>query len=669
MLAPTRELVAQLNAKARAHRLGDERPWHEVALADGNLASVGDTIITRTNDRRLRVSRTDWVRNGDRWTVLKVGAGGRITAQHNAHRRIVTLPADYVAESVELGYATTVHGAQGVTADAMHGLATGCESRQQLYTMVTRGRTANHIYLANVGDGDPHSLVDPDTVIPPTPTDLLTRILTRDEASVSATTAIAQQADPAVRLGEATAAYSDARLVAIEQTADPEVIARFDAIAETGLSWIMFEPAWLTLRTHLLLLNAVGVDPLFALNEAIAQRTLKDARDAAAVLDWRLDATRQAPTGPLPWLPGIPTGLATDPKWGTYLAERAALVTNLAEVVRTQAIESPRAPAWVGDGPRPSASVLTEVAVWRAAMAVPDTDLRPTGEPPLAAAAARHQHRLDKQLATDRNPALAEWAPLLATISPAVDKDPYAATLARQLARLTSAGIDATGLLASAAAEGVLPDDHAAAALWWRINRHLEPAVATATAGATPAPWTDDFATVVGPERADQLRASAWWPALVTALDHATARGWALDQLLSPIAVDDVDEAQALVWRTTMLTNPVHEDRIDTLWTPEPEQAQAGDAETSADEVEVVDDSWAILQIGAMILTQRNEPELTQAELAEQLNRRDAWHDAGVTPERLAHVNELTTQFYEIRFTDSWARDYLAGRLHTDLAG
>jgi len=669
MLAPTRDLVAQLNQKARAHRLAGERPDREVTLADGNLASAGDTIITRTNNRRLRVSRTDWVKNGDRWAVLALGAGGRLTVQHNTHRRIVTLPADYVAESVELGYATTVHGAQGVTADAMHGLATGSESRQQLYTMVTRGRIANHIYLANVGDGDPHSLIDPDTVLPPTPTDLLTRILTRDEASVSATTAITQQADAAVRLGEAAARYADALLVAIEQTADPEVVARLDAIAGTGMSWITFAPAWPTLRTHLLLLNAVGVDPLLALNEALSQGSLKDAHDAAAVLDWRLDATRRAPAGPLPWMPGIPSGLAADPKWGSYLNERAALVAALTDEVRTHALQSPKTPAWVGDGPRPPASLVAEIAVWRAAMAVPDADLRPTGDPQFAAAAVRHQRQLDQHLATDRNPALAEWTPLLATISPAIHNDPYVATLARQLARLTSAGIDATRLLASAAAEGILPDDHAAAALWWRIDRHLEPAVAAATADATPAPWTDDLTKVVDAQRADQLRASTWWPALMTALDHATARGWALDQLLSPIAADDVDEAQALVWRTTMLTNPIHEDHIDTLWLPEPERPRATDADSPADEVKVVDDAWAILQIEAMIRAQSGEPELTPAELTGQLNRRDAWREAAVTPERLAHVNELTTQFYESRFTNSWAHDYLAGRLHTDLAG
>ncbi len=34
-------------------------------------AYVGDTVITRSNDRRLRLSATDWVKNGDRWTVLR----------------------------------------------------------------------------------------------------------------------------------------------------------------------------------------------------------------------------------------------------------------------------------------------------------------------------------------------------------------------------------------------------------------------------------------------------------------------------------------------------------------------------------------------------------------------------------------------------------------------
>ena len=51
MLAPTRELVAELNRRARDHRLDHSPTSSEVRLADGNQASVGDVIITRSNDR------------------------------------------------------------------------------------------------------------------------------------------------------------------------------------------------------------------------------------------------------------------------------------------------------------------------------------------------------------------------------------------------------------------------------------------------------------------------------------------------------------------------------------------------------------------------------------------------------------------------------------------
>jgi conjugative relaxase-like TrwC/TraI family protein len=151
MIAPTRNLVAELNRRARAHRLDHSPAASEVSLADGNQAGVGDVIITRANERRLRLTATDWVKNGDRWTITQVGKQGDLTVRHTRSHRTVRLPADYVRTSTGLGYATTIHAAQGVTADTMHGLLIGHESRQQMYTMLTRGRTANHLYLQVVG--------------------------------------------------------------------------------------------------------------------------------------------------------------------------------------------------------------------------------------------------------------------------------------------------------------------------------------------------------------------------------------------------------------------------------------------------------------------------------------------------------------------------------------
>ena len=134
MLAPTRELVAELNRRARDHRLDHTPTSSEVRLADGNPASVGDVIITRTNDRRLRLTATDWVKNGDRWTITGIGRNGDLKVRHNRSRLTVRLPADYVRESTGLGYATTIafgprrlrrHHARtrywaGVTAAAVH---------------------------------------------------------------------------------------------------------------------------------------------------------------------------------------------------------------------------------------------------------------------------------------------------------------------------------------------------------------------------------------------------------------------------------------------------------------------------------------------------------------------------------------------------------------------
>ena len=83
MLASTRELIAELNRRARDHRLNGNVPHAVVRLADGNQASVGDVIITRANDRRLRIAAPDCVKNGDRWTITRIGRPGDLTVRHN----------------------------------------------------------------------------------------------------------------------------------------------------------------------------------------------------------------------------------------------------------------------------------------------------------------------------------------------------------------------------------------------------------------------------------------------------------------------------------------------------------------------------------------------------------------------------------------------------------
>jgi hypothetical protein len=101
MLAPTRDLVSTLNVRARTDRLAiDGLTGREISLGDGNLASAGDVIITRRNERTLAITATDWVKNGDRWTVERVTRGGAIKARHHDTGRLVTLPAGYVTPCI-----------------------------------------------------------------------------------------------------------------------------------------------------------------------------------------------------------------------------------------------------------------------------------------------------------------------------------------------------------------------------------------------------------------------------------------------------------------------------------------------------------------------------------------------------------------------------------------
>jgi hypothetical protein len=369
-------------------------------LADGNRASIGDVIITRSNDRRLRLTATDWVKNGDRWTITHIGRHGELTVRHNRSRLTVRLPADYVGESTGLGYASTIHAAQGVYADTMHGLVCGQESRQQLYTMLTRGRAANNLYLQVVGDGDPHTIIRPETVTPPTPTEMLQQILTRDDTPASATTLLRERSDPAARLYDAVQRYTDGLHVAAEQLVGPRIVDMLDTRADQVVPDLTNQPSWPTLRAHLFTLAAAtGEHPLLQLHAAAAGRELHTAADIAAVLDWRLPEPAPTNQGPLPWLPGIPKTLQDHPVWAQYLTKRTQLVTHLANRIRDHADRADTQPVWAPPGSHQNLAIIGEVAVWRAANGIHPNEPRPTGAGQLQTASALWQHHLDRSLA------------------------------------------------------------------------------------------------------------------------------------------------------------------------------------------------------------------------------------------------------------------------------
>jgi len=323
--------------------------------------------------------------------------------QHRDSALHATLPAAYVAAHVELGYASTVHTAQGLTADVSHGIVTGEESRQTLYTMLTRGRIENHAHVALAAVGEDHPLPSPTLDRQATVTELLEGVLTRDGAAVSATTTRDLSAPPEAQLRDAVTRYADALVLAATK---------------------------------------VRVD---------------------------LD---DAPSGPLPWLAGVPDDLITHPAWGPYLSARARRVGTLTDRVRTQATSA--LPEWT----RRYDDVLTperrgDLAVWRAATGVkPDHRSLAGPVPDDDREAAYHRH-LVRTINARYGEALKIWENRI--VEYVGHRDEQTIELAKRLDTLQRHGIDAERVLDLAAVRKALPVDHPTSALAYRVRELVTP--------------------------------------------------------------------------------------------------------------------------------------------------------------------------------------------------
>lgn len=538
MLAANHDTVTALNTRARADRLTRDTSIDglEVALADGTSASAGDTIRTRRNNAKLRLGDRDWVRNGYAWTITAVHSDGSVTARHHSRSaESVRLPADYVARYVRLGYAATIDSAQGITADTCHVALTGSETRQQFYVAMTRGVRANHAYIPSALSGDEGSFYTEPAIYPRTAVENLIEILARDGAQKSATTQLRDALDPHRRIGRALDIYHDSIALAAENALGSTALARLDATAETLHPGLTDSPAYPTLRGHLATIAATGTDPVAVLRAAMAQRELDTAADPAAVVDWRIDPTgaHSTGTGPLPWTPAILSGLDTT---STQADARARILTELATQIRrdTTGWSPTTAPAWARSLLGADSDLLAELAVWRASLHIPDTDLRPTGPRRYPIRERDHQQvldaRIDAALGDPERP-VHRWADTVRDVEPRILDDPHWPTIAERIDLAARAGIDITTRLNTAATQRPLPDEMPAAALWSRLE--LDPSALDAHDRNLRPNWITDLHDILGPDTADRVTTDPAWPRVVAAVDHAAGTGWTPRQLLA----------------------------------------------------------------------------------------------------------------------------------------
>ncbi|MFG1795807.1 MobF family relaxase [Nocardia sp. NPDC049149] len=295
MIAATLDDVSALNAATQAtHALTGHINTDKgrVLLSDGHTGYVGDIVVTRLNTPRLRITggirNTTHVENGDLWRIHKIHHDGTITLTGTNHRGSTHIPTDYLHQHVELGYATTVHRAQGITVRHAYVLLNASLGRALAYVGLTRGSELNRIFLATDTLIDPTGDQQPDDPIEPQ--HMFARVLAREDDNLSAIDVM--RAEQAAADRRTRAAYdhayqllADARGAYLLDRALPVVLSHTTAQS----------PTYQQLLDTIALADAHGLDTC-ELVASIATSNFHDlgeslatARDLAALLRSRAD--------------------------------------------------------------------------------------------------------------------------------------------------------------------------------------------------------------------------------------------------------------------------------------------------------------------------------------------------------------------------------------------
>ena len=204
----------------------------------------------------------------------------------------VTLPAAYVAEHVDLGYAVTAHRAQGMTVDTSHVVVTGSTTRENFYVSMTRGRDSNIAYVALDKPDEGHTPPEPDEVNAHT---VLYGVLQHVGGELSAHQMIAAEQERWTSIAQLGAEYETIGAVA-QRDRWVSVIEKSgltDAQVEQVLTSESFGPLTAELRRAESNHHDVGR----LLPSLVKRRSLDDAEDIGAVLISRLQKAAQPKHG------------------------------------------------------------------------------------------------------------------------------------------------------------------------------------------------------------------------------------------------------------------------------------------------------------------------------------------------------------------------------------
>ncbi|MEU4292089.1 MobF family relaxase [Kribbella sp. NPDC026596] len=352
--AQAAELSAQLRARLVEYgQVDDERTaW---LASTGNRVGRGDLIQTRLNAWHLDGYRGNKraAFNRDEFTVVDVldDGGLRVAPLIRGTRQPVpgetmVLPASYVHDWVALGYATTVHSAQGLTVDTSHLVATQNTSVYALYVAMSRGRAANTAHVVTQSLAKEAEYGETTTAAKRSPLSVLRGAFDLDDPQLSALQAAAESAAEANRLRTPAELLADGiALATAGRTA-----AWLDTLASSGIlttderTALAVEDGAGTLDNLLRQVELARHDPRQVLTDAIQQRSLVDARKISHVVQDRIKKA----TGDLDpigdtftdRLPHVEDGSG----WGSYLELLAREADQRADQLGEQVAE--QQPQW-----------------------------------------------------------------------------------------------------------------------------------------------------------------------------------------------------------------------------------------------------------------------------------------------------------------------------------
>jgi hypothetical protein len=400
LIVDTNEQAARISAQLRADlvRLGRVAEDGVPLGLQGTVAGVGDLVQARRNGWDL--AGFDGNRRGpinrEQYRVLATRPdGGLIVApvlgrgpDGEVHGEPMTLPGDYVTAHVALGYASTVHSAQGMTVDTAHAVVTASTPLASLYPALTRGRDGNtaHVVTRAIPADAPAGTVN--DAVHKSPLSVLAGAMEAAEPDRSALAVAVEAATRAGSVRTAAELLADAAELATAGRTSrwlDQLAADGHLTAEQRVA-LASEDGGTTLTRVLRRAELAGHDPHQILREAITGRPLDDARQLANVVHKRItDTVTLDPVGDTfaDWIPRV-----DDAKQRGYLATLAAAADSRRAELGAEIAAAP--PQWAVEALGPVPNDEEERAPWekRAGVVAAHRELSGQEDPASALGAA-----------------------------------------------------------------------------------------------------------------------------------------------------------------------------------------------------------------------------------------------------------------------------------------